>query len=1072
MKVLRKIIFFTFIICLSISQLFALEMPKHSNLSKTGGDGDPLVNRARAYLDKGKLKIAVENYGIFSGTANPQGLWGDFQYISNLSLVVGVPGKDKDGNPYPWAVGQKEWYNIRAQRFEPVGTDTTYWGPTVSESWFDRTPNLNRTDWESVEDAIYRLHNPLATAGEYYGSVGLYTNVEDQYPLIATSDIPETWPGSSEGRHWPGPWATDPDDSTGQTRLPGVFVSDQDIYFEFDDRLATRDVDPHQGYPTGIRATVSGFSYGTSIAEDIIFFRMYLHNESQYHYKNVYAGFYFDVDSYNRLANGSYAGRTNDDDMMAYNTDWNFGYIYDLDGDHDNYYVQDKKLAYSAVKLLETPVAEDTVDLDGDGIADIQPGDVLGLTSWHWFDWYFRPGARDVSPQGGPWSGDGQTPVAENKEEIQYKIIASDTSNLTPYDSTHYFHPYRDANGFGPLNPHFDSVEGLKYEYPKGLDCVFIMASGPFELAPGDSVPFSFCILMGEDEKDLVFNAEIAQLMYDHNYQGARAPKAPTVVAKEEDRKITLYWDSVSVHDTDILTGIQDFEGYRIYRSEDNGKTWGKKIIDEEAKTSYWEPIAQFDSSNGITGYGPLKPHRYLGDDTGLQFKYVDNSVENGRKYLYAVCAYDRGFVPNKAPWDPDSAGSRLGLDSIFVPSLENLLSNSPNLSHIVKVIPHRPPVDSDIKALVPERQPGTLGRGVFDIELLDYQELTGDDYELTFDCDYSNPPANTNIVSGSHTYNLVRLKNQNGNIIRDTLLENSRRYAVNDASNEHRPLFGGLRWGINIYNKFEAVKEDAYWTENSQCTYQLKIAKSLKRTRADYELRFIGDNADTVFSDRTWSTPKFTIPFQVWNTITNRKARLFSPLQSLKDSTFAPDVAYFVWENHLYENPDNDSYTKTFQLKLFWNTKDTVDDAGEIVKKDKDWAPGDVLVIPVRRPYDRGDKFIIHTSNIAKIKSVTRDSLKKVKVVPNPYIVHAGWEDDNFVRKLQFTNLPSNCKIHIFTVSGEKVITLYHNNPYDGSENWDLLTLNRQEAAPGLYVYVVEAANGQKYTGKFVVIK
>ncbi|MBD3224186.1 MAG: hypothetical protein GF313_05615, partial [Caldithrix sp.] len=202
---------------------------------------DPLLNRARAYLDKGKLKIAVENYGIFSGTASPQGLWGDFQYISNLSLIVGVPGKDNNGESYPWAVGPKQQLDIKEQEFFTVGDENTYWGPTVSESWMDRTPNLNRTDWESVEEARVNLHNPLATAGEYYGEQGLYTYPEDQYPLIATSDIPETWPGEEDDRFWPGPWAVDP--ANPDQTMEGVFVSDQDIYFEFDDRLATRDID-------------------------------------------------------------------------------------------------------------------------------------------------------------------------------------------------------------------------------------------------------------------------------------------------------------------------------------------------------------------------------------------------------------------------------------------------------------------------------------------------------------------------------------------------------------------------------------------------------------------------------------------------------------------------------------------------------------------------------------------------------------------------------------------------------------------------------------------------------------
>ncbi len=1046
---------------LMIFVIQAAEIPKNKALRKNAID-DPLLNRARAYLDKGKLKIAVENYGIFSGTHNPQGLWGDFQYISNLSLVVGVPGKDKDGNPYPWAVGPKEQFIVKTQQFQVFGTDTTYWGPTVSESWFDRTPNLNRTDWEAVEDSRIRLHNPLATAGEYYGKLGLYTDPEDQYPLLATSDIPETWPGTDEERHWPGPWAIDPADPEGKKQLPGVFVSDQDIYFEFDDRLATRDIDPNQGYPIGIKAKVSGYSYGASISEDIIFFRMTLINESQYNYEGMYAGFYFDVDAYNRLANGSYVGRTNDDDMMGYNLDWNFGYIYDLDGDHTNPYVGDKKLAYTAVKLLETPTATEDIDLDGDGKTDVFKGDKLGLTSWHWFDWYFRPGARDVHPTQGPWSGDGQTPVADNKEEIQYKILAGDTSNLSKYDSTYYFHPLRTEVGYGRLNPRFDSVEGLLYEYPEGLDCVFIMGSGPFSMAPGDSVPFSFAIIMGEDEKDLEANALIAQLMYDNNYQGARPPKAPKVIANTEDRKVTLYWDASPVHDVDVITGYEDFEGFRIYRSEDNGKTWGKKMYDEESKTTYWEPYVQFDLDNDIEGYDRVPPHRFLGDNSGLQFKFVDTNVENGREYLYAVCAYDRGFIPNDPILDPDSLGAKASLN-FELPSLENFLSNSTNLSHIVKVIPHRPPSNTEIAELKVEKIPGTVGNGIFKVEVIDPKEVTGNTYKISFDCDYYDPPKNTKIVSGSQRYTIVNLDKG------DTLVKDSKEWSKDIEEPEAPPIFDGLRWGIQMSTDIILERLDAYWTENSQCTYDLSQATlSSYKSRSDYVLVFKNEGADTVFRDKRFNTVNFLIPFQLWNTTTNRKARLLA----FGSSEFKPDVKYYVFENHLPEEPDNDNYINTLSFTLSWVLPGEVDEDGNPIPPDIDWAPGDSLIIPVRKPFERGDGFLVYTDRVFKIRKVTKDDLKKVKVVPNPYFVHADWENDDFVRKIQFTNLPSKSKVHIFTVSGEEVITLYHESGFDGSLDWDLLTKNRQEVAPGLYVFVVESEKGETYAGKFVIIK
>ena len=1064
----QKPIIMVFCLFLLLHSIFADEPAKKKVLLAKTSITDPLLNRARAYLDKGKLKLAVENYGIFSGTASPQGLWGDFQYISNVSLVLGVPGKDKNGNPYPWAVGPKEQYNVKNQAFETYGDENTYWGPTVDESWMDRTDNLNRTDWEAVEDSRFRLHNPLATAGDYYGALGLYTDAEDQYPLIATSDIPDTWPlvtnaSGEEVPTWPGPWAIDPADTSGSQILDGVFVSDQDIYFEFDDRLATRDIDPTQGYPLGIRVKVSGYSYGASISEDIMFFKMTLHNESQYHYQGVYAGFYFDADSYNRWADGNYAGRTNDDDMMGYNTDWDFGYIYDLDGESGPYFDWTKtELAYSAVKLLETPAASEDIDLDGDGSTDITEGDKLGLTSWHWFDWYFRPGARDVNPTQGPWSGDGETPFAENKEEIQYKILAGDTTNLSVYDSTHYFHPYRSEVGYGQLNPRFDSVEGLLYEKPEGLDCVFIMGSGPFDLAPGDSVPFSFCILMGKDENDLITNARIAQLMYDNNYQGARPPKAPNVIAREEDEKITLYWDDVSVHDKDIITGYEDFEGYRIYRSTDNGATWGDRYYDEESGTVYWKPYAQYDLDDDIEGYEKIMPHRYMGNNSGLVYKFEDNNVINGQEYIYAVCAYDRGFIPGDELLDPDNVAESKALN-FEVASLENLLSNSPNLSHIVKVIPHKPPSNTRYTQLTVERKEGTIGNGIFNVEVINPTLLTGAEYEILFDCEYSDPPINNDIIPGSQTYTITNMDNGN------TLIENSREWSKDLEEPESPPILDGLRWGIQMSTQITVNSEDIHWTPSSKCTYKLITYRLSNATRSNYEIRFIGEDAEDTYNF-AGTAVNGKSPFQVWNTVTGKKAILVQP----NGKEFAQKTNYFIREDGLPEAKysDDNPLTNTLNIVFDWVGPDSFDVDGKLIPADIDWAPGDTLVIPVRKPFERGDGFIVKTDKAFEVVPVNKENLDSVRVVPNPYIVRAQWESDSYVRKLQFTNLPDNCKIHIFTLVGEKVITLQHNSSYDGSENWDMLSSNRQEIAPGLYVYVVEAANGKKKAGKFVVIK
>jgi hypothetical protein len=73
-------------------------------------------------------------------------------------------------------------------------------------------------------------------------------------------------------------------------------------------------------------------------------------------------------------------------------------------------------------------------------------------------------------------------------------------------------------------------------------------------------------------------------------------------------------------------------------------------------------------------------------------------------------------------------------------------------------------------------------------------------------------------------------------------------------------------------------------------------------------------------------------------------------------------------------------------------------------------------------------------------------------------------------VRKIQFTHLPDVCEIRIYTLAGDLVNTLDHDNG-TGTEEWDMLTVNKQGIAPGVYFYHVQSQYGEKL-GKFVVIK
>ena len=109
----------------------------------------------------------------------------------------------------------------------------------------------------------------------------------------------------------------------------------------------------------------------------------------------------------------------------------------------------------------------------------------------------------------------------------------------------------------------------------------------------------------------------------------------------------------------------------------------------------------------------------------------------------------------------------------------------------------------------------------------------------------------------------------------------------------------------------------------------------------------------------------------------------------------------------------------------------------------------------------------------------LAKSGLDKIRVVPNPYIVTNAWEPVNTYssgrgeRQLHFTHLPANCVIKIFTVNGQLVKTLYHNNPIDdGTEIWNMLSKDNLEISYGIYVYHVKADGIGEKIGKILVLK
>ncbi len=94
---------------------------------------------------------------------------------------------------------------------------------------------------------------------------------------------------------------------------------------------------------------------------------------------------------------------------------------------------------------------------------------------------------------------------------------------------------------------------------------------------------------------------------------------------------------------------------------------------------------------------------------------------------------------------------------------------------------------------------------------------------------------------------------------------------------------------------------------------------------------------------------------------------------------------------------------------------------------------------------------------------------LAAVKAAPNPCKISSNG-------KIKFINLTSSAKIHIYTLAGELVKVLRHNDG-TGEEEWDLLNDEGAALASGFYVYYVESYEPEKTgkitaSGKFALVK
>lgn len=136
------------------------------------------------------------------------------------------------------------------------------------------------------------------------------------------------------------------------------------------------------------------------------------------------------------------------------------------------------------------------------------------------------------------------------------------------------------------------------------------------------------------------------------------------------ESRVVLYWDRSAEDSVDPVTGLRDFEGYRVYRSNPGDDRAGNILDRATLVAQYDKPGNRTGFNNGFDEIRLDQPVTFPGDTTRYWYRFDTGSLLSGWQYLFTVTAFDEG--------DPDA-----GLSSF----------ESSRTANATRIFPGTPPV-------------------------------------------------------------------------------------------------------------------------------------------------------------------------------------------------------------------------------------------------------------------------------------------------------------------------------------------------------------------------------------------
>ncbi len=556
-------------------------------------------------------------------------------------------------------------------------------------------------------------------------------------------------------------------------------------------------------------------------------------------------------------------------------------------------------------------------------------------------------------------------------------------------------------------------------------DQYYLQCTRGISLMADSTVRVVFALIAGADTEEFYANAATAQTLYDNYFVGPQPPKEPTLQARVGNKKVYLNWGDTSEVDVDPLGGVADFKGYKLYRSGDQGYTWG---FEDRNNTNTCLDI----------DYLPIAAYQIENFGDPIQHTYIDSNLTNGMEYWYCLVAYDAG----------DSA--------VPIGPLQNGFGTPGADVNVVRVIPRSDPAGFYDAFTVTQHintAAGKISDGVIYPIVFDETEILGEDYAVFFtetDAATSWHFVRIDPTTGDTTYVLQDQTITTGDPNMYEIVEGIR-MVVRNGDRVPRSM---VQTGFATAG--DTTLHMGRWLGSVSDAYGGGIPiGSDKHFRSTYEIRFTAGGSEGYW---WWDdvTP-MALPFEVWNTTLGYQ--VFAEIYDRGyDQNWDPDqLDYILIADFPYDgNPHPEAYPFNLSWMFSFDTLDI------------NYQTGDIYTIEGAPVNGADDVFTFKADGISFTSA--REDLKNIRVVPDPYLGRATWETDKFTNKLQFTNLPDVCTIRIYTLSGDLVNTLEHNGA-DGTVEWDMLTQDHLGIASGIYFYHIDSKYGD-HTGRFAVIK